>query len=310
MPDDVYYATLKAALDAVVGADPHRSEAAIKVVTGFTIRDAVEIPGGKTITLKSESDEEKTIVVKTITGDITVENGGTLKLESVDGAGALNVDGIITVEGGAVLELAGAVSVNEVVSGNRPVTVSGELSPSGGVTNVTTGKSGCAVVVAGNDYILTKEDCGKFIVNGGQFAVKLAGNEGILARAVAGRQVNGTERYYPSIQAAVDASPGSPDTITVLRDHDITGEVSVTGNRNVRLVPVYPAPAPDGKITLTRASVFTTGSLFTVASGASLMLECNGDSIVIDGNEPPRRRAAGYRVSVALFTRFVPIGNL
>ena len=27
-------------------------------------------------------------------------------------------------------------------------------------------------------------------------------------------------------------------------------------------------------------------------------------------NEPPRRRAAGYLVSVALFTRFVPIGNL
>ena len=157
------------------------------------------------------------------------------------------------------------------------------------------------------------------------WAVGWDGDVGRLAERVASRMVDGTERYYPSIQAAVDVSTGStgnPDTVTVLADHEISdaNKVTVPGGTRVRFVPVYGS----NEIKLTQANGFGA-ELFTVQNGASLMLEGSGaNKLIIDGgsnenitaqtalvtvdggtftmnagatlqnNEPPRRRAAGY----------------
>jgi hypothetical protein len=283
-----YYDTLEKAIDAI--PENSGSNCTITVVTGFSLSRPLTIPlAGKNI--KNITLESTNTTIKKINSEknnVTIADGGTLELKTVESVGgALTVNGTITVSGSGGLEMAGAVSVTQVALENDAViTVSGALSPSGGVplTKITGKSSGIGIVLqGGGSHQLTVEDCARFIVDG--YAIELEGNTGVLMDRVASRWENGVEKYYGSIQDAVESSKGTehlPDTITVLNNIpvDDARKVTIGSGKYVKLVPKFGSDK-----TLTRAAGFD-GSLFTVASGGSLTLEGNGiHSLVIDGNK-------------------------
>jgi hypothetical protein len=88
---------------------------------------------------------------------------------------------------------------------------------------------------------------------------------------------------YTSLEAAIDAAPqgseGNPDTITLLQSIDRLSGYAIE-NKHIRLVS-----GGSGVNRIKRKDVSFSGSIFTVKSGASLILEGSPHALFIDGNE-------------------------
>ncbi|MDR3356410.1 MAG: hypothetical protein LBO04_04400 [Spirochaetaceae bacterium] len=165
----------------------------------------------------------------------------------------------------------------------KVIAVSGSLTPPGGlsakITPQTPSGSGSVVL-----YGITREDAAKFTCSAaGKMIVFDGGGQGKIADIEASRSCAAGTSYHPSLQEAVTAAAGTagmPDTITLLKDLELTAAVSgISGaNKHIRLT------VPNGGSYTVRRGAGVSGSLFSVGSGASLILEGGtGGALTIDG---------------------------
>jgi uncharacterized repeat protein (TIGR02543 family) len=134
------------------------------------------------------------------------------------------------------------------------------------------------------------DSVGKFAVtnnsNEGEWYIKLVDAEGKLSFGTGFglTAADGSKTYFDTLQDAVNAVPtggsaDSPATITLLNDEIALPSTIPVSGKHIRLVPA------SGGATIKRGQELTSGSLFTVASNASLTLGggASGEELIIDG---------------------------
>jgi parallel beta-helix repeat protein len=222
----------------------------------------------------------------TVSGNGTLTMGDRVVLQnnkmSAGNGGGVYVNGKFTMSGSAV------VKQEVYLEDKRTITISGPLTPPGGVSaqiKLANASNG-TVVLEGYGYTLTADDVGKFALldNGDTFLLH-ENNKGIIAN-LAGWTGDalyfsgGTLSYAPTLADAISGIGAGTTAAVVYIVQDeitVTNNIPVSGNITLTVMG-------DGKKTVKRGSNFTDGSLFSVNSNASLTLEGNGNaSLVIDG---------------------------
>jgi hypothetical protein len=212
----------------------------------------------------------------------TASNGGGVYFGS---SGSLPLEGtLFTISGSAVV----AQNNDVYLIDGYVINVTG-LTGTGLVAKITPQLGGIDTkILDGIDANTIK----RFTLNIDGMRIMLANRAGKLCDA------NGSASSVDTLQAAISAtggSPGSPDTIALLADIDITstdGTIILASGQHIRLVP------NGGARTIKRGDNSVIDSLFTVPNGASLTLSGDGgNDLVIDGG-----KTGGITAMAALVT--------
>jgi hypothetical protein len=180
--------------------------------------------------------------------------------------------------------------INIIPSANGTVTASASSAAAGETVALTlTPDSGCGLKAG---TLRVNETAGGAPVtpsdSGGAYSFVMPAAEVTVTAEFVATGSHAARRgvtLYESLKAAIDAAPAlsanSPDEITLLQSITLPEGAETAGyviNKHIRL-----ASGGAGGNAVTRNSGFT-GSLFTVDSGASLVLDGSPNALVIDGN--------------------------
>jgi hypothetical protein len=198
------------------------------------------------------------------TGSTFTMTGGEISGNTIAGngtGGGIHVGGTFTMNGGAV------VKQDVYLSSGKIITVSGALTPPEGETYSAEIKlenaSGNTVVLDGAGYSLTESDIAKFTLLNSNVDLSYQDGKGVAVTL---------EWIISSVL------PGTTMTIFVQDNITVASSINVQGNVTLTVV--------DGlEATIERGS--STGSLFTVQSGASLTLDAGNGSLTLDGKNIP-----------------------
>jgi hypothetical protein len=191
--------------------------------------------------------------------------GGEISGNTAGGSGdGVFVNGIFTMSASAVVKQEVHIEVG------KQIAVSGVLAPPEGETysaqiSLAVPSDDAVVLEGAGGYSLTESDAAKFKLLNSNFYLSYQNGNGVLINA-------------PTLAAAISGIGAGTTAVVYIAQDEITVASSINVYGNVTLAVM------DGlEATVKRGSGFTDGSLFTVQSGASLVLDAGNGSLTLDG---------------------------